>query len=175
VRSGGRRRNAPRAPFQTFFFLLDADRPECARADPQPPAAEATPSQHAPETAVPVSTFKRRQGPRAGELLDALFPDAPTYKYPRRSNGDTRLTPSYRPDTLSPSLSFWFVDACNAGEVLDVESAAASDHLGASRRWESEEESSRSRSRPPPSSPASSTPRPRRRTLVSARSGEFPP
>jgi hypothetical protein len=47
--------------------------------------------------------------------------------------------------------------ACNAGEVLDAESAAAFDHPGASRRWESEEESRRSQFRPSPSSSSSST------------------
>jgi hypothetical protein len=77
-------------------------------------------------------------------------------------------TPSYHPDTTSPSLSLWFVDACNAGEVLDARSAAAFDHLGASRRWESEEESRRSRFRTSPSSSASSTSLPRRRTLFTA-------
>jgi hypothetical protein len=51
----------------------------------------------------------------------------------------------------------WFVDACNAGEVLDAESAAAFDLPGASRRWELEEELRRSRFRPSPSSSTSST------------------
>jgi hypothetical protein len=157
VRSGGRRRNAPRAPSQTFFFLLDADRPALARADPQHPAAKPEPSQHAPVTTVPGATFARCQGPRSGELLDARFLVAPTYKYPRRSNEDTRLTPSYIPDTLAPSLSLWFVDARHGGEALDAKRAAAFDHPGASRRWESEEEHRRSRSRTSPSSPASST------------------
>jgi hypothetical protein len=104
-----------------------------------------------------VSLNARAQDPHSDELLDALSPDAPTYKYPRRSNGDTRLTPSYLPDTLSPSLSLWFVEARHAGEVLDARSAAAFDHPGASRRRESEEESRRSRSRTSPSSPTSST------------------
>jgi hypothetical protein len=99
----------------------------------------------------------RAQGPRAGELLAALTLVAPAYKRPLRSNEETHTTPSYRPDTISPSLSLWFVDACNAGEVLDAESAAAFDHPGASRRWESEEESRRSRFRPSPSSSSSST------------------
>jgi hypothetical protein len=36
-------------------------------------------------------------------------------------------TPSDRPDTISPSLSLWFVDACNAGEVLDASRATAWD------------------------------------------------
>jgi hypothetical protein len=49
------------------------------------------------------------------------------------------------------------VDACTAGAVLDERSAAAFDHLEASRRWESEEEQHRSRSRTPPSSSTSST------------------
>jgi hypothetical protein len=51
----------------------------------------------------------------------------------------------------------WFVDACNAGEVLDAESAATFDLPGASRRWELEEELRRSRFRPSPSSSTSST------------------
>jgi hypothetical protein len=67
------------------------------------------------------------QGPRTGELLDVLALDAPAYKRPLRSNEETHTTPGYRPDTISPSLSLWFVDACNAGEVLDAESAAAFD------------------------------------------------
>jgi hypothetical protein len=46
------------------------------------------------------ASSKRCQGPRAGELLAALTLAAPAYKYPRRSNGDTHLTPSYLPDTL---------------------------------------------------------------------------
>jgi hypothetical protein len=100
VRSGGRRRNAPRAPSQSSSSLHDADHPALARADPQHPAAKPEPSQHAPETAVPGATFESCQGPRSGEVLDALSPDAPTYKYPRRSNGDTRPVPSYLPDTL---------------------------------------------------------------------------
>jgi hypothetical protein len=45
-------------------------------------------------------SFKRRQDPRAGELLVALFLDAPAYKKPLRSNEATHLTPSYLPDTL---------------------------------------------------------------------------
>jgi hypothetical protein len=93
----------------------------------------------------------------AGRSLDALALVAPTYKYPRRSNEGTRLTPSYLPDTLAPSLSLWFVDARHTGEVLDANRAAAFDHPRASRRWESEEEHRRSRSRTSPSSPASST------------------
>jgi hypothetical protein len=115
-----------------------------------------------------VSLNASDQDPHSDELLDALSPDASTYKYPRRSNEDTRLTPSYLPDTLSPSLSLWFVDARHAGEVLDAKRAAAFDYPGASRRWESEEESSRSRSRTSPSSSASSTSLPRRRTLFTA-------
>jgi hypothetical protein len=123
----------------------------------------------------PVSLNARAQDPHSDELLDARAPDAPPYKYPRRSNGDTRLTPSYLPDNLSPSLSLWFVDARHAGEVLDAKRAAEFDHLGASRRWESEEKSRRSRSRPSPSSSASSTPRPRRRTVFSATPVSFRP
>jgi hypothetical protein len=104
-----------------------------------------------------VSLDARAQGPRSGELLDTLSLDAPAYKRPLRSNEETHPTPSYRPDTISPSLSLWFVDACNAGEVLDAKSAAVFDHPGASRRWESEEESRRSRFCPSPSSSSSST------------------
>jgi hypothetical protein len=104
-----------------------------------------------------VSLDARAQGPRTGELLDALALDAPAYKRPLRSNEETHTTPSYRPDTISPSLSLWFIDACNAGEVLDAESAAAFDHPGASRRWESEEEPRRRRFHPSPSSSSSST------------------
>jgi hypothetical protein len=88
------------APSQFLFSLHDADQPGGARADPQPPAAEPAPSQHAPEAAVLAMTSERCQGPRAGELLAALTLVAPAYKYPRRSNGDTHLTPSYLPDTL---------------------------------------------------------------------------
>jgi hypothetical protein len=127
-------RTAPRAPSQTFFSLLDADRPGGARADPQPPAAESTPSQHAHKATVPGETFKHCQGPRAGELLDRPALDAPAYKRPLRSNEEMHPTPSYLPDTTSPSLSLWFVDTCNAGEVLDARSTTAFDHLGASRR-----------------------------------------
>jgi hypothetical protein len=90
------------------------------------------------------------QRPRTGELLDALALVASAYINPRRSNEETHTTPSYRPDTISPSPSLWFVDACNAGEVLDAASAAAFDLPGASRRWKSEEELRRSRFRPSP-------------------------
>jgi hypothetical protein len=68
-----------------------------------------------------------RQGPRAGELLDTLSPDAQAYINPHRSNEETNTTPSYRPDTISPSLSLWFVDACIAGEVLDASRATELD------------------------------------------------
>jgi hypothetical protein len=81
-----------------------------------------------------LSLDARAQGPRAGELLDTPSLAAPAYINPRRSNEEMHTTPSYCPDTISPSLSLWFVDACNAGEVLDAESAAAFDHPGASRR-----------------------------------------
>jgi hypothetical protein len=97
------------------------------------------------------------QGPRAGELLDTLSLAALAYLNPRRSNEETHTTPSYRPDTITPSLSLWFVDAYNAGEVLDTESAAAFGHPGASRRWKSAEEHRRSRFRTLPSSSSSST------------------
>jgi hypothetical protein len=114
-------------------------------------------------------TFERCQGPRAGELLAVLTLIAPTYKYLRRSNGETRLVPSYLPDSLSPSLSLWFVDTCNAGEVLDAKRATAFDHPGASHRWESVEETHRSRTRPSPSSSSSSTHAPVTIVVFSAR------
>jgi hypothetical protein len=99
-RSGGKARFAPRAPSQSPSSLHDADHLGGARADTQHSAAEPAPSQHAPEAAVTGASSKRSQDPRAGELLVALFLDAPAYKKPLRSNGDTHLTPSYLPDTL---------------------------------------------------------------------------
>jgi hypothetical protein len=96
------------------------------------------------------ASSKRCQGPRAGELLAALTLDALAYKRPLRSNDETHPIPSYLPDIAASSLSPWFDDTCNAGEVLDERSAAAFNHLGASRRWESVEETYRSRSRTPP-------------------------
>jgi hypothetical protein len=74
-----------------------------------------------------VSLDARTQGPRTGELLDTLSPDAQAYINPRRSNEETHTTPSYCPDTISPSLSLWFVDACITGEVLDASRAAELD------------------------------------------------
>jgi hypothetical protein len=53
----------------------------------------------------PVLLDVHRQGPRTGELLDALAPDALAYKSPCRSNEWTRPAPSYLPDTFSPSRS----------------------------------------------------------------------
>jgi hypothetical protein len=50
-------------PLPVFFFLCVADCPGCARADPQPSAAEATPSQHTPEAVVPGATSERHQDP----------------------------------------------------------------------------------------------------------------
>jgi hypothetical protein len=155
-------------PLPVTSSLHDADHLGGARADPQHPAAEPTLAQHTPEAAVTGASSKRIQDPRAGELLVALFLDAPAYKKPLRSNEEKHLTPSYVPDIAAPSLSLWFVDTCNAGEVLDERSAAAFDHLGASRRWESVEETYRSRSRTSPTSSASSTPLPRRRTFFTA-------
>jgi hypothetical protein len=99
-RSGGETSFAPRAPSQSPSALLDADHFGGARAGTQHPAAEPTPSQHAHVTAVTGTSFKRRQGPRAGELLVALFPVAPAYKKPRRSNEEKHLTPSSLPDTV---------------------------------------------------------------------------
>jgi hypothetical protein len=97
-----------------------------------------------------------------------LFLDAPAYKRPLRSNEEKHLTPSYLPDNPVSPRSLWFIDTSNAGEVLDKRSAAAFDHLGASRRWESVEETYRSRSRTSPTSSASSTPLPRHRTFFTA-------
>jgi hypothetical protein len=68
-----------------------------------------------------------RQGPRTGELLDALAPASLAYKSPRRSNERTRPAPSYLPDNLSSPRSLPFDVASPAGEVLDVEGAAAFD------------------------------------------------
>jgi hypothetical protein len=68
-----------------------------------------------------------RQCPRPGELLDTLSPAAQAYINPSRSNEETHTTPGYRPDTISPSLSLWFVDAYIAGEVLDASRATALD------------------------------------------------
>jgi hypothetical protein len=113
-------------------------------------------------------TFERCQGPRAGELLAALTLAAPAYKKPCRSNEEKHPTPSYLPDNPVSPLSLWFVDTCNAGEVLDERSAAAFNHLGASRRWESVEETHRSRFRTSPMSSASSTSLPRHRTFFTA-------
>jgi hypothetical protein len=74
------------------------------------------------------------QGPRAVELLAALTLIASAYKKPRRSNEEKHPTPSYLLDNPISPLSLWFIDTCNAGEVLDERSAATFDHLGASRR-----------------------------------------
>jgi hypothetical protein len=68
------------------------------RPRPKPPSTRARPP-------CPLSLDACAQGPRAGELLAALTLAAPPYKYPRRSNGETRPVPSYLPDTLvSPHL-----------------------------------------------------------------------
>jgi hypothetical protein len=67
----------------------------------------------------------RRQGPRTGELLDALTPDSLAYKSPRRSNERTHTTPSYLPDNLSSLRSLSFDVTIPAGEVLDAEGATA--------------------------------------------------
>jgi hypothetical protein len=96
-----KRRFAPRAPSQQPSSLHDTDQLGGARGDPQHPAAESAPSQHAPVTAVTGASFKHRQGPRADELLAALALVAPAYKMPRRSNAETHLTPSYLPDMLA--------------------------------------------------------------------------
>jgi hypothetical protein len=73
---------------------------------PSPEQTHSTPrpSQNPPSTrAWPpclVSLNARAQDPHSDELLDAFILDAPPYKYPRRSNRDTHLTPRYLPDTL---------------------------------------------------------------------------
>jgi hypothetical protein len=116
-----------------------------------------------------VLLITHRQGPRAGELLDALALDSLAYKSPRRSNEWTHTTPSYLPDTSSSPSSFPFDVASSAGEVLDAGGAIASGRRWTRRRCQAEELSSRRRSASSPSSPASSPSSPRRRTLVSAR------
>jgi hypothetical protein len=65
-------------------------------------------------------------------------------------------TPSYLPDSFSPSLSLSFDVASPAGEVLDAEGAAAFGIRGASEHRELVEESRRSLFRSSPSSSASS-------------------
>jgi hypothetical protein len=72
-----------------------------------------------------VSLDARRQGPRTGELLDALALDSLGYKNPRRSNERTHTTPSYLPDIFSSPRSLSFDVASPAGEVLDAEGVAA--------------------------------------------------
>jgi hypothetical protein len=106
VGSGGKRRNAPRAPSQSFFFLHDADHPGYARADPQPSAAEATTPQHTPEAAVPGATSERRQDPRTGHELVALPPASRAYKNPPSTSQKTHTLTATNPHTylfLSPS------------------------------------------------------------------------
>jgi hypothetical protein len=139
--------------------------PEPTHSTPRP---RPNPSSTRARPPCPLSLDARAQGPRAGELLSALALVAPAYINPRRSNEETHTTPSYSPNIISPSLSLWFVDACNAGEVLDTEGAAAFDLPGASRRWELEEELRRSLFCTPPSSSASSPSRRRRRIVVPA-------
>jgi hypothetical protein len=104
-----------------------------------------------------VSLDARAQGPRTGDLLDALALVSPAYKSPRRSNEPTRPAPSYLPDNLSSPRSLSFDVASPAGEVLDAEGAAAFDLLGASRRREVVEETRRSLFRSSPLSSASPT------------------
>jgi hypothetical protein len=96
------------------------------------------------------------QGPRTGELLDALALVSLAYKSPRRSNEWTHTTPSYLLDTLTPPRSLSFDDAYTAGEVLDAEGAAVFGIRGANGRRELVEESRRSLFRLSPSSSASS-------------------
>jgi hypothetical protein len=169
MEEGGEEETATRAPSQEPSVPCDADRLEGARGDPQSPAAEPEPSQHASVNAVTGASLQRRQGPRSVELLAELVPVAPAYINPLRSNEAAHPVPSYLPDIAAHSLSLWFAVASFAGAVLDRRSAAAFEHRGANFCRESEEEEHRSRSRASPSSFASSTPRPRRRTVFAAR------
>jgi hypothetical protein len=65
---------------------------------PKPPSTRA-------RSPCPVLLDAHRQGPRAGELLDAFALVAPAYKYPRRSNEETHPVPSYLPDILTSPRS----------------------------------------------------------------------
>jgi hypothetical protein len=95
--------------------------------------------------------------PCVGHPLGALALDSLAYKSPLRARRWTHPTPSYLPDTFSSSLSLSFAAAVDAGEVLDVEGAAALGRRWTNGRQELEEERRRSLFRPPPSSSASST------------------
>jgi hypothetical protein len=128
--------------------------PEPTHSTPRP---RQNPSSTRARPPCPVLLDAHRQGPRTGELLDALAPDALAYKSPRRSNDRTHTTPSYLPDTLTSPRSLSFDDACTAGELLDAGRAAMLGHRWTSRRQELEEEHRRSLFRPLPSSSASST------------------
>jgi hypothetical protein len=121
------------------------------------PSPRQNPSSTLARPPCPVLLDAHCQGPRTGELLDALALVSLAYKSPRRSNEWTHTTPSYLPDTLTSPRSLSFDDACTAGEVLDAECAAAFGIRGASGRRELVEESRRSLFRPSPSSSASST------------------
>jgi hypothetical protein len=117
---------------------------------PNPPSTRARPP-------CPVLLDARCQGPHTGELLDALALISPAYKSPRRSNEPTRPAPSYLPDTISPSLSLSFDDACTTGAVLDASHADALDRRWTNGSWEPEEERRRSLFHPSPSSSTSPT------------------
>jgi hypothetical protein len=101
MEEGGEEEAATRAPSQEPTVPRDADRLEGARGDPQDPAAEPAPSQHASVNAVTGASLQRRQGPRNVEFLAALVPVASAYKNPLRSNGEPHRTPLSLPDTLA--------------------------------------------------------------------------
>jgi hypothetical protein len=128
--------------------------PEPTHSTPRP---RPNPSSTRARPPCPVLLDAHRQGPRTGELLDALAPDALAYKSPRRSNDWTPTIPSYLPDTFSPSLSLSFDDTYTAGAVLDASCAAALDRRWTSGGWEPEEERRRNLFHPSPSSSASPT------------------
>ena len=69
-------------PSLSLLFLHDADRHDRARADPQHAAAETKPPSTRARPPCPVLLDARCQGPRTGELLDALALVSPAYKSP---------------------------------------------------------------------------------------------
>jgi hypothetical protein len=84
VRSGGEEEErAQDPPLFSLCSLHVADHRDRARADPQHPVAATKPRQHASKAAVPGVARPCRQGPRTGELVDALAPDSLAYKNPR--------------------------------------------------------------------------------------------
>jgi hypothetical protein len=151
-------------PSQSSSSPLVSDRPALARADPQHPAAEPTPSQHTPETAVTGASSKRSQDPRAGELLVALLPASRDYKNPRRRSQKTHTTTATNPSTsLFPLPRKHPISARERRRVREDSGR----HW--SRCWcKVEELSNRGRSASSPSSSASPTTLPRRRTLFTA-------